>query len=739
MWPPRSAITRSPISRIPASGRRCSRTARSTSRPRTPRRRREHLLDCRVELRVADERADQRQDRAAGEHDHLRDRHVDRERHRARGDAGIRHPRRGHGVAGAGGAASRAPCAPRCRRPSGSGGARRRPSPRRASCVCWLTASSTCGLVAMYSTTASISGLSQDPLGEVVDEPALEHLDDQALEPGAVECAVERSVTSWSSTAAIRRSRSALSMQASADASNWARGARAPARLVARGRARPAASGPRSPARASPAGRTDRHRAGGQAPRAGRPRPLRARRRADRRLTSRLPARPGGGTSAPPSSAIRAPKRISAGCGEILPATSASPSRNDAARRSGRGATNENTASREGRVGGRVQPHQHEVVALRDDVLVHLLRALRRDEHVEAELAALGGDPHRVLGRERGQRVLRLAGQTLCASSITISTGCGARAARHSRPSTASAAAPAPRGCRASRGRRPRRGRSRRAPRRARRARVSRAHTPKRSTPRLRARMPSGAPRARRSASSSSERGSSSASSASSSACSSRSAIGSSRSSAALRGGGELGDAEAQPLVAGPALRCTARPSASRAVALGRRLVDAVAHARQPDEVGVRVEDDDPQVGLEQQPLEHDAERVGLAGAGLPAQERVAVEAAGVERARHAGRQRSSPTSSRARRGAVARSQAATSSGVGGRISASWNGRRPAAPARCRLCLDARPIEIVGQDAGLPRRGAGRDGDGPDRQGLHRRRDPGDRRLARRAAVRCRG
>ena len=34
------------------------------------------------------------------------------------------------------------------------------------------------------------------------------------------------------------------------------------------------------------------------------------------------------GTSAPPSWAIRAPKRISAGCGEILPATSASPSLN---------------------------------------------------------------------------------------------------------------------------------------------------------------------------------------------------------------------------------------------------------------------------------------------------------------------------------------------------------------------------------------------------------------------------
>lgn len=50
------------------------------------------------------------------------------------------------------------------------------------------------------------------------------------------------------------------------------------------------------------------------------------------------------GTSAPPSSAILAPTRMSAGCGEIFPATSASPSRNVVARPSSPGGTNENAS-----------------------------------------------------------------------------------------------------------------------------------------------------------------------------------------------------------------------------------------------------------------------------------------------------------------------------------------------------------------------------------------------------------
>ena len=46
-------------------------------------------------------------------------------------------------------------------------------------------------------------------------------------------------------------------------------------------------------------------------------------------------------------------------------------------------------------------------------------------------------------------------------------------------------------------------------------------------------------------------------------------------------------------------------------------------------EVGVRVEDGHPQVGLQQEPLEQHPEGVGLARAALPAQERVPVEPAG--------------------------------------------------------------------------------------------------------------
>jgi hypothetical protein len=51
----------------------------------------------------------------------------------------------------------------------------------------------------------------------------------------------------------------------------------------------------------------------------------------------------------------------------------------------------------------------------------------------------------------------------------------------------------------------------------------------------------------------------------------------------------------------------------------------------EPDEVGVRVQHDHAQAGLEQQPLDHDAQGVGLAGPGLAAEEGVPVEAGGVE------------------------------------------------------------------------------------------------------------
>ena len=61
----------------------------------------------------------------------------------------------------------------------------------------------------------------------------------------------------------------------------------------------------------------------------------------------------------------------------------------------------------EAEVGERVHPHHHQVVALAEDVLVDLLRPLRRDEQVEAELATLGGDPDCMLGHERRDGVVR--------------------------------------------------------------------------------------------------------------------------------------------------------------------------------------------------------------------------------------------------------------------------------------------------------------------------------------------
>jgi hypothetical protein len=76
-----------------------------------------------------------------------------------------------------------------------------------------------------------------------------------------------------------------------------------------------------------------------------------------------------------------------------------------------------------------------------------------------------------------------------------------------------------------------------------------------------------------------------------------------------------------------------------RSVARGECGVDAGADVGEADEVGVGVEDDEAQAGLEQQPLDQDAECVGLAGAGLPAEEGVAVEPAGVQPECDGGRQ----------------------------------------------------------------------------------------------------
>ena len=73
-------------------------------------------------------------------------------------------------------------------------------------------------------------------------------------------------------------------------------------------------------------------------------------------------------------------------------------------------------------------------------------------------------------------------------------------------------------------------------------------------------------------------------------------------------------------------------------VASSERRVGRCPLLAEPDVVGVRVEDDEAEVGLHEQPLQHEPQRVRFPGARLAAEKGVAVEAAGVERRRHAGR-----------------------------------------------------------------------------------------------------
>ena len=70
---------------------------------------------------------------------------------------------------------------------------------------------------------------------------------------------------------------------------------------------------------------------------------------------------------------------------------------------------------------------------------------------------------------------------------------------------------------------------------------------------------------------------------------------------------------------------------------LGHGVRDVVSRASQCNEVGVRIENHDPEMCLEQELLEDHAERVRLARAGLPAEKRMAIETACVERQAHTG------------------------------------------------------------------------------------------------------
>ena len=100
-------------------------------------------------------------------------------------------------------------------------------------------------------------------------------------------------------------------------------------------------------------------------------------------------------------------------------------------------------------------------------------------------------------------------------------------------------------------------------------------------------------------------------------------------------GGVELGEAQPEPVVA----LGERSPDEDRRRQLGqlrrRDRIGIGAGIAQPDEIRVRVDHHHPQARLEEQPLEHDAERVGLPRARLPAEERVPVEAGGVDAGRH--------------------------------------------------------------------------------------------------------
>ena len=140
----------------------------------------------------------------------------------------------------------------------------------------------------------------------------------------------------------------------------------------------------------------------------------------------------------------------------------------------------------------------------------------------------------------------------------------------------------------------------------------------------------------------------------------------------------EVGEAQLEAALVGAGPQHAHAGDALR-IARGLRGRGAGPRFAQPDEVGVGVEHDDLEPGLQQQPLEDQAERVGLAGAGLPAEEGVAVEAAGVDPGGHAGCEQhlADRQLGAARRGRA--SHAATSSGEAGPTAASLNG--PASPS----------------------------------------------------------
>jgi hypothetical protein len=114
--------------------------------------------------------------------------------------------------------------------------------------------------------------------------------------------------------------------------------------------------------------------------------------------------------SEPPSCEIRAPKRTSAGCGEILPATRASPSPKVADWSIRLVGTKEKID--EAKPASALELRRISIRLSHCEMTFSctLLRPLGRYEQVQPELPALGGDANGVAGGDGRQRVLRAFG-----------------------------------------------------------------------------------------------------------------------------------------------------------------------------------------------------------------------------------------------------------------------------------------------------------------------------------------
>ena len=210
--------------------------------------------------------------------------------------------------------------------------------------------------------------------------------------------------------------------------------------------------------------------------------------------------------------------------------------------------------------------------------------------------------------------------------------------------------------------------------------------TCQRSTPRLRRRLPRAWTRGLDAASRRRARSSASeavfsiplSSWSSSAPYSSRSRMGSSRSTAACSSPSSSVKRTCRRSDPGDAAPTDDQTRHCFPVTLRDCRIGVVTDLAESNVVRVRVENDDPERRLEEQPLEHGAERVRLSGARLPAEERVPVEATGVEGEPNTGFEEQRPDVERRPRRA-------------GPAPASRR-PRPRPPARARPRETARPV-----------------------------------------------